>query len=148
MQGSHSVWRASCRGQGGPAFQLGAGSGLGLTGAALASAATASRSCAWPHLRKRTEERLQPARLDRFALVAGIVSCVGGTLKFFKKAYVAAAFSIVRGSPGRACRLRRVRYDKTWTPNGRIRRLLCGWTLGAGDKSSCKTEQETAVQVS
>ena len=79
------VLRASCRGHGGPAFELDAGSGLGLTGAALASAGMVRLSCAWPHLLEWVEDGLRAARLDRFRGIGYIGSCVGGILKFFKE---------------------------------------------------------------
>ena len=85
VRSSASAWRASLRERGGSAFELGAGSGLGQAGVALASAGVVRRSCAWAHLRERGEDGLRAARLDRFAVVACIVSCVGAILKFFKR---------------------------------------------------------------
>ena len=79
------VLRASWRVHGGSAFELDAGSGLGLTGAALASAGMARLSCAWPHLLERVEDGLRAERLDRFRGIGYVESCVGGILKFFKE---------------------------------------------------------------
>jgi len=74
---------ASCREHGGSAFELDAGSGLGLTGAALASAGMARLSCAWPYLLEWVEDGLRATRLDRIRGIGYIESCVGGNLKFF-----------------------------------------------------------------
>jgi len=83
--GSPLVLRASCRVHGGPVFELDAGSGLGLTGAALASAGMARLSCAWPHILEWVEDGLRAARLDQFRGIGCVESCVGGILKFFKE---------------------------------------------------------------
>ena len=117
--------RASCRGYGGAAFELDAGSGLGQAGAALASDVGAKCPCAWPHLRERGEDGLRAARLDGIRGVGYIESCVGGILKFFKRTYVVSAVSNVGGFLGRAgpARLRFLDLGGTRTPDRAAGRL-------------------------
>lgn len=88
---------ASCRAHGGSSFELDAGSGLGLTGAALTSASMARLSSAWPYLLEWVEDGLRAARLDRIRGIGYIETCVGGILNFFQRANFTAAVSKIEG---------------------------------------------------